>query len=132
VPEAAAFLGQIEQLEVEPREQAREAVGVAYDLHKHSLEELEGSLEDQGYHLDNTLMSKMVRALIYYVEETQLHNLETPSGRSNAHSRSLHPRLGAPPARRPRRHATGVARVQVAPHSVIPGKRSICRKRPAR
>ncbi len=77
VPEATEFLGQIEQLEVEQREQQR-AVGVAYDLHQHSLEELEASLEDKGYHLDNTLMSKMMRALIYYVEETQLHNLEAP------------------------------------------------------
>ena len=39
---------------------------------------LEGTLEDKGYHLDNTLMSKMMRALIYYVEETQLHNLDAP------------------------------------------------------
>ncbi|HCZ15843.1 MAG TPA: hypothetical protein PL117_06785 [Accumulibacter sp.] len=77
VPEAAACLGQIEQLEVERRDQAR-AVGVAYDLHQHSLEELESTLEDKGYHLDNTLMSKMMRALIYYVEETQLHNLDAP------------------------------------------------------
>ncbi|MCB1966785.1 hypothetical protein [Accumulibacter sp.] len=77
VPAASDFLGRIEQLEVEQREQER-AVGVAYDLHQHSLQELEGTLEDQGYHLDNTLMSKMMRALIYYVEETQLHNLDAP------------------------------------------------------
>jgi DNA mismatch repair ATPase MutS len=86
VPEASEFLAQIEQLEVERREQQR-AVGVAYDLHQHSLEELEASLEDKGYHLDNTLMSKMMRALIYYVEETQLHNLEAPE-RPRKHSQS--------------------------------------------
>ena len=51
---------------------------VAYDLHDHCLEEIESGLEDRGFHLDNTLMSKMIRALIYYVEETQLHNLEAP------------------------------------------------------
>ena len=39
---------------------------------------LEGALEDRGFHLDTTLMSKMMRALIYYVEETQLHNLDAP------------------------------------------------------
>jgi hypothetical protein len=55
------------------------AVGVAYDLRHHCLQELEGTLEDQGYHLDNTLLSKMMRALIYYVEETQLHNLDAPA-----------------------------------------------------
>ena len=77
VPEASNYLGQIERLEVERGEQPR-AIGVAYDLRHHCLEELESTLEDKGYHLDNTLMSKMMRALIYYVEETQLHNLDAP------------------------------------------------------
>jgi hypothetical protein len=77
VPEAADFLGKLENLEVAPNVERR-IVGVAYDLHQHSLQELEGALEDKGYHLDNTLMSKMMRALIYYVEETQLHNLGAP------------------------------------------------------
>lgn len=77
VPEASDFLSTIEQVEVEPHVERR-AVAVAYDLHQHSLQELEGALEERGYHLDNTLMSKMMRALIYYVEETQLHNLDAP------------------------------------------------------
>jgi hypothetical protein len=77
VPEASDYLGNLEHLEVEPRNERR-AVGVAYDLREHSLQRLEGTLEDKGYHLDNTLMSKMMRALIYYIEETQLHNLEAP------------------------------------------------------
>ena len=34
---------------------------------------------DQGFHLDNTLMSKLMRTFIYYVEEIQLHNLGAPS-----------------------------------------------------
>lgn len=77
VPEASDYLEKLEHLEVEQRDERR-AVGVAYDLREHSLEELEGTLEDKGYHLDNTLMSKMMRALIYYIEETQLHNLDAP------------------------------------------------------
>ena len=77
VPEASDFLGQVEHLEVEPHVERR-ALDIAYDLHEHSLQEIEGTLEDQGYHLDSTLMSKMMRALIYYVEETQLHNLGAP------------------------------------------------------
>lgn len=77
VPEAGDYLSKLESVEVEARDE-RKALDVAYDLRQHSLQELEGSLEDKGYHLDNTLMSKMMRALIYYVEETQLHNLEAP------------------------------------------------------
>lgn len=77
VPEAASFLEQQDRLEAIPHVERR-TVAVAYDLHDHCLEEIESSLEDRGFHLDNTLMSKMIRALIYYVEETQLHNLEAP------------------------------------------------------
>ena len=77
VPAASEVLTRLDHVEVEPLVERR-TVGVAYDLHEHCLQELEGTLEDQGFPLDNTLMSKMLRALIYYVEETQLHNLEAP------------------------------------------------------
>ena len=53
VPEASDYLGKLEHLEVAPHNERR-VVGVAYDLHEHSLQELEGTLEDKGYHLDNT------------------------------------------------------------------------------
>jgi hypothetical protein len=56
-------------------------LGVAYDLQNHTLKELDEHLIDKGYHLDNTLMSKLTRALIYYVEDTQLHNLGAPEKR---------------------------------------------------
>ena len=77
VPEASDFLNRVEHLEVAPKVEQR-AIDVAYDLHEHSLEELESTLEDKGFHLDSTLLSKLMRALIYYVEETQLHNLGAP------------------------------------------------------
>ncbi|WP_303787406.1 hypothetical protein [Azovibrio restrictus] len=77
LPEAVDHLQQVERVEVEPRLEKR-AVQVGYDLREHTLEELESRLQDKGFHLDNTLMSKLMRALIYYVEETQLHNLAAP------------------------------------------------------
>ncbi|MEI7428881.1 MAG: hypothetical protein WCL27_00390 [Betaproteobacteria bacterium] len=77
VPEAADFLGKLELPEVLP-DTERRAVDVVYDLQEHSLEELESALNDKGFHLDNTLLSKLMRALIYYVEETQLHNMGAP------------------------------------------------------
>ena len=63
----------VEHLEVVPHGERR-TIAVAYDLHEHSLQELEGALEDKGFHLETSLMNKMMRALIYYVEETQIHN----------------------------------------------------------
>jgi len=80
VPEAADDLKRLAEVEVAARTEKR-AVGVTYELQQHTLEELEGHLEDKGYHLDNTLMSKLTRALIHYVEETQLHNLGAPEKR---------------------------------------------------
>ena len=77
VPEAADLLTGLEKLEAAPEVEKR-AVAVEYDLTDYTLEGLEAGLVDQGFHLDNTLMSKLMRALIYYVEETQLHNLEAP------------------------------------------------------
>ncbi|MDP3440777.1 MAG: hypothetical protein U0989_16450 [Azonexus sp.] len=77
VPEAAGDLQRLDEVEIEPQYEKR-SLGVAYDLQSHTLKELDEHLIDKGYHLDNTLMSKLTRALIYYVEETQLHNLGAP------------------------------------------------------
>jgi len=80
VPEAADDLGRLERLVVEPRFDRR-ALGVHYDLTDFTLRELEDHLVDKGYHLDNTLFSKITRALIHYLEDTQLHNLGVPERR---------------------------------------------------
>ena len=47
----------------------------------HTLRELDDHLVDRGFHLDNTLMTKLTRALIYYVEDTQRHNMTAPEKR---------------------------------------------------
>jgi len=54
------------------------ALVVRYSVLDYSLEMLEDALRDAGFHLDNTLYSKLVRALVYFCEETQRHNLESP------------------------------------------------------
>lgn len=80
VPEAADDLKRMNEVEVAPQTEKR-AIGVSYELQQHTLEELENHLEDKGFHLDNTLLSKLTRALIHYVEDTQLHNLGAPEKR---------------------------------------------------
>jgi hypothetical protein len=77
VPEAADDLKLLEEVDAAPKVETR-TVAVDYELQQHTLQELEAHLEDKGYHLDNTLMSKLTRALIHYVEDTQLHNLGAP------------------------------------------------------
>jgi hypothetical protein len=80
VPEAADDLRRMDELAVETKHEKR-VVDVAYDLRQHTLRELDEHLVDKGYHLDNTLMTKLTRALIYYVEDTQLHNIDAPEKR---------------------------------------------------
>ena len=80
VPEAADDLQHLEAVEVDPKYEKR-SVGVSYELTDHTLRELDEHLVEKGFHLDNTLMTKLTRALIYYVEETQLHNIDAPERR---------------------------------------------------
>ena len=80
VPEAADDLTRLGDLKVQPKHEKR-TLGVGYDLEQHTLRELDEHLVDKGYHLDNTLLTKLTRALIYYVEDTQLHNVGAPEKR---------------------------------------------------
>lgn len=52
-----------------------------YELPYYTLEKIELALIDQGFHLDNTLLAKLRRALIYYYENIQCQNLSQPSQR---------------------------------------------------
>lgn len=77
VPEATVCLQAVDAVEAAPRA-ARPAVHVDYDLRQHTLQELEDRLCERGFHLDNALLPKLKRALVHYVEETQLRNLDAP------------------------------------------------------
>lgn len=49
---------------------------VHYDLRKTCLLHIEIILESTGFHLDNSLMTKLKRALYHYTEEVQRENLK--------------------------------------------------------
>ena len=51
------------------------ALALVYDLRLVTLERIEHALSELGYHLDNSLLCKLRRALFYYTEETQRENL---------------------------------------------------------
>lgn len=59
-------------------------VSVTYHLGKISLNDIDDVLQEVGFHLDNSILSKLKRALYYYAEETQLANL----GYDHAESKS--------------------------------------------
>ncbi len=50
-------------------------LAVRYSIVLYTLEGLETALSEQGFHLDNSLLSKFKRALAYFVENVQRENL---------------------------------------------------------
>lgn len=77
VARALQALRMLKGLVVIPGERPRSLV-VRYCVLDYSLEMLEDALQEAGYHLECSLYSKLVRALVYFCEETQRHNLESP------------------------------------------------------
>lgn len=51
---------------------------VNYSLEHYTLEGLERALTAQGFMLDNSLLHRASRQVIYYCEDTELHNTEVP------------------------------------------------------
>lgn len=81
---ALALLRGLENLEIAPCPTRSNAVSVSYSVLDYTLKGLEGALEAQGFHLENSLLQKIVRALVYYCEEVQLANLRAPERQQKA------------------------------------------------
>ena len=60
---------------------------ISYDIRFVTLQLLEESLVELGFHLDNSLLSKLKRALYYYTEEVQRENHGYTEGRQ--HTRDI-------------------------------------------
>jgi len=58
----------------------RSVLHVSYDLSEISLHIIEDLLTELGFHLDNSLLAKLKRALYYYTEENELQALDLPTG----------------------------------------------------
>jgi len=61
----------------------QERLAVSYDLRQVNLEALENLLAEMGFHLDNSLMAKMRRALWYYCDSCQQAQLGCQRGSRN-------------------------------------------------
>lgn len=75
--QALRLLAGMEGLSVVPAG-SPEALTVRYDIADFTFQGLESALAAQGFHLDNSLYTKLVRAVVYFCEETQLRNLRSP------------------------------------------------------
>jgi len=63
---------------------ARDCLQVCYDLEQINLQIIEESLAELGFHLENSILCRMKRALIHYCEETQLANMGRSHDKANA------------------------------------------------
>jgi len=77
VAQARDALRMLKGVRIEPGPNERTLV-VQYSLLDYSLESLEAALQEAGFRLDHSLYPKLVRALVYFCEETQLHNVQSP------------------------------------------------------
>ena len=49
-------------------------IKLAYDLDKITLEEIEVILSNEGFHLDNSILAKIKRSIVFYCEEASREN----------------------------------------------------------
>ena len=79
---AAALLVDLDG--IDGAERISEAVvRVAYRVSHVCLADIEALLEERGFHLDNSLINRMRRALVHYTEDTQRSNIGCAQGDSN-------------------------------------------------
>jgi hypothetical protein len=60
---------------------------VSYDIQKLTLQIIETALIEAGYHLDNSLLHRLKRALYYYTEDVQRDNMGLVKGNCNCTTR---------------------------------------------
>lgn len=77
IEQARQLLSGLEGLGVEPCHRPH-ALTVSYEITDYTLQSLETALIRQGFHLDNTLVHQLARAVTYFCEDTQLRNLRQP------------------------------------------------------
>ncbi|MDP2108452.1 MAG: hypothetical protein Q8J67_05315 [Rhodocyclaceae bacterium] len=77
IADATALLATLANLEIAPGVQPN-GIAVWYEVADHGMEALEALLIERGFHLENTLYCKLIRALVYFTEETQRRNMGQP------------------------------------------------------
>jgi len=77
LPRAYQFLSKLSTCLVEHGE-TENTLRVSYNLHHHTLEDLENLLIEAGFHLDHSMLRNIERNIIYYCEDTICHNMDVP------------------------------------------------------
>ena len=77
VAEARKLLSDLEGMDIDTG-LAPYSLAIWYEISTYSLEGLEAALVRQGFHLDDSLNSKLMRTVVYFCEETQMRNMRVP------------------------------------------------------
>lgn len=75
VPRALAILSGLPNLRVSPTPKVH-VLTLHYNLRNYTLSGLEHALEQEGFHLDRSFLHQISRNVVYYCEDTSLHNME--------------------------------------------------------
>jgi len=78
VERALALLSGLPKLKVSPAHRPH-ALHICYNLRDYTLAGLEHALAEEGFQLDHSFLHSVGRNVIYYCEDTTLHNMEIPS-----------------------------------------------------
>lgn len=85
---ALTLLSGLEGLEVRPGRRT-DCIEVTYSILDYTLEGLEDALTSQGFRLENSLLARIGRALVYYCEDCQRSNLKAPERLETAREREI-------------------------------------------
>jgi hypothetical protein len=77
IERAYMLLARLEHLELAPG-LSPNSLSVWYEIENYTMEGLEAALRHEGFHLECSLYAKLIRALVYYAEDTQLRNMHGP------------------------------------------------------
>jgi hypothetical protein len=77
VEDAVELLSRLENMDAAPGTM-NNSVSIWYEVSDYTLEGIENALISRGFHLENSLYCKLVRAVVYYCEATQLRNMKVP------------------------------------------------------
>jgi hypothetical protein len=77
IEQAYVLLDGLPNCEVE-RSHKPNTLVVGYSLENYTLEGLDRALAEQGFVLDNSLLHRIGRQVVYYCEDTEIHNMGVP------------------------------------------------------
>lgn len=92
IERAYILLSGLEKLQVE-KCTVPTKLRISYSLRDYSLEGLEGALKKAGFCFKENLLNKLSKQLIYYCEDVQCHNMNTPEHLTKSNTPAIFAKL---------------------------------------